>query len=80
MTRGGNLIGDLGDCRARSTDLVGVDPKLGPLRDNGGPTPTMALAEGSPAIGLAEPELATERDQRGVLRGDDPDTGAYERR
>ena len=28
-----------------------IDPKLGPLTSNGGPTPTMALLPGSPAIG-----------------------------
>src|SRR5262249_4669921 len=31
-------------------DLIGVDPKLGPLADNGGPTMTMAPLPGSPAI------------------------------
>jgi hypothetical protein len=33
------------------TDLLGVDARLGPLKDNGGPTQTMALLDGSPAIG-----------------------------
>ncbi len=38
------IIGDL-------TGLViGVDPRLGPLADNGGATPTRALLSGSPAI------------------------------
>jgi len=32
------------------TDLVNTDPVLGPLQDNGGPTPTHALHHGSPAI------------------------------
>src|SRR3989475_4483019 len=31
-------------------DLVNMDPLLGPLQDNGGPTPTQALLLGSPAI------------------------------
>lgn len=31
-------------------DLSGVDPRLGPLADNGGPTLTNALLPGSPAI------------------------------
>jgi hypothetical protein len=31
-------------------DLVGLDPMLGPLQDNGGPTWTHALLAGSPAI------------------------------
>src|SRR2546425_6300878 len=31
-------------------DLVNMNPQLGPLQDNGGPTPTQALLPGSPAI------------------------------
>lgn len=47
--------------------LIGVDPQLSPLADNGGPTKTMLIAEGSPAVdaGVAN-GLAT--DQRGLLR------------
>ncbi len=59
-------------------DLVDDDPRLGHLAKNGGPTKTIALQGGSPAIGLglasAEP-----RDQRGVVRDNNPDAGAYER-
>ena len=37
-------------------DLTGViDPKLGPLADNGGPTHTHALLHGSPAIDAGDP-------------------------
>ena len=32
------------------TDQTGIDPLLGPLADNGGPTQTQALLEGSPAL------------------------------
>jgi hypothetical protein len=32
------------------TDIRNTDPLLGPLQDNGGPTPTHALLAGSPAI------------------------------
>jgi hypothetical protein len=46
-------------------NLVGGDPLLGPLQDNGGPTPTMALLPGSPAIGAGDPTNAPEWDQRG---------------
>ena len=56
-----------------------ADPRLGPLRNNGGPTLTIALLAGSPAIGAAGPGKAPARDQRGVNRTD-PDLGAYERR
>ena len=54
------------------------DPKLGPLANNGGPTETMALLAGSPAIsaGVAVEGITT--DQRGVARVFTPDIGAYE--
>src|SRR5262249_41624769 len=54
-----NLIGDgaglNGLVNGTNGNLVGtaanpIDPKLGNLKDNGGPTPTMALLPGSPAI------------------------------
>jgi CSLREA domain-containing protein len=62
-------------------DLRGVDPLLGPLADNGGPTQTHALLPGSPAIDVGGsdcPPPAT--DQRGVSRpqGLGCDTGAFE--
>ncbi len=37
------------------TNKVVPDPMLGPLRDNGGQTPTHALLAGSPAIGAGAP-------------------------
>ena len=56
-----------------------LDPTLGPLASNGGPTETMALAPGSPAIGMvADPSLCTGPDQRGVARPTPCDAGAYE--
>jgi hypothetical protein len=84
---GHNLIGigDGGSGNA-ATDLVGtaaspIDPLLGPLQDNGGPTPTMALLPSSPAIG-AGALTDMEWDQRGpgyprVVNGA-TDIGAYE--
>jgi len=53
-----------------------ADPLLDPLADNGGPTPTMALGSGSPALGAATNCPAT--DQRGEERGEPCDSGAYE--
>jgi hypothetical protein len=70
-SQGHNLIGDgTGGLGYSSTDLVGtsanpIDPRLGPLADNGGPTRTMALLPGSPAIGAGDPTDAPEFDQRG---------------
>jgi len=62
-------------------DLVNVDPKLGPLADNGGPTLTHALLPGSPAINhIPAGDCVVTRDQRGAFRpqGAGCDIGAYE--
>ena len=48
-------------------DLTGIDPVLGPLQDNGGPTFTMALLPGSPAID-AGGSFGLPTDQRGQSR------------
>ncbi len=71
---------------AADADLVNTDPQLGPLQNNGGTTPTQALAAGSPAVDAgsctdaAQHPLTT--DQRGVARpqpaGGKCDIGAYE--
>jgi len=68
------------------TDLVpsvAVSAILGPLAENGGPTPTHALVAGSPAIDAvpgAHPECSG-TDQRGVARpqGSGCDIGAFEK-
>jgi hypothetical protein len=50
-SQGHNLIGNPQDATGFvDTDILHVNPLLGPLRDNGGPTFTMALLPGSPAI------------------------------
>lgn len=57
-------------------NIVGEDPLLGPLADNGGPTSTHTLLEGSPAIDQgANPDVLTS-DQRGsaFLRTIDDDS------
>jgi len=58
-----------------------TDPLLGPLADNGGPTQTMSLYPGSPAIDAAA-DCSVSHDQRGLLRwqGSRCDIGAYEAR
>jgi CSLREA domain-containing protein len=59
-----------------------IDPKLGPLANNGGPTQTHALLLGSPAIDAASTPDCPTIDQRGVLRpqGAACDIGSYERK
>jgi len=68
-------------------NIYGVDPLLGPLQNNGGPTPTMALLAGSPAIDQGSAGGLT-TDQRGLPRpfvipyltqaADGSDIGAFE--
>jgi hypothetical protein len=64
-------------------NLIGVDPLLQPLADNGGPTRTHALGPGSPACDRGENSAGLAFDQRGApfARGyGQPDIGAYEHR
>src|SRR5205085_1172153 len=63
---------------SQPSDILGKDPLLGPLQNNGGPTPTRALLAGSPAIGAGDPALAGTTDQRGSPRPLLPDIGAYQ--
>jgi predicted outer membrane repeat protein len=72
---GHNLIGDgtggTGFTNGTSGDIVGtsavpIDPKLGPLANNGGRTKTMALLAGSPAIDHGDNAGLPSTDQRGV--------------
>jgi len=83
-SKGHNLIRKATGCNftKAGTDKVGVDPKLGPLSSNGGPTQTMAIALGSPARDAIPTPYPVKRDQRGVQRPQGPgcDIGAYERK
>jgi len=72
-----------------NNSLSGVDPMLGALADNGGPTQTHALLEGSPAIDKGN-SFGESTDQRSLVRpsnfvgipdasgGDGSDIGAFE--
>jgi uncharacterized repeat protein (TIGR01451 family) len=54
--------------------LAPADPNLGPLQDNGGPTPTMAIPLYSSAMGVADPATSLPYDQRYADRPQ-PDNG-----
>jgi hypothetical protein len=90
-----NLIGNNSGVTimsAQFADQIGtpaspIDPLLGPLQDNGGPTLTRALLSGSPAIDKGD-SSSFSTDQRGFPRpidtpaiadvGDGGDIGAFE--
>jgi predicted outer membrane repeat protein len=80
-TNNHNIIEDGYYCGVYS----GVDPMLGALANNGGPTQTMALLTGSPAIDAGDDAVCAAApvnglDQRGLSRpqGAHCDIGAYE--
>jgi hypothetical protein len=87
LSLGYNLVGQTdGSTGWVPTDLQGtsanpLDPMLGPLQDNGGPTSTHALLVGSPALHAGDPAVLLSRDQRGSVRagsfGTPTDIGAF---
>jgi hypothetical protein len=93
-SNGYNLSSDTTCNFSNSGDRNDIDPKLGPLQYNGGPTQTQALLPGSPAIDAGNPSGCTDgngqllkTDQRGYPRPDSDDKttakprcdmGAYE--
>jgi len=72
----GTIVGDT------TGNIIGVDPLLGPLANNGGPTQTHELQAGSPAIDAGSPDCPPPAiDQRGVVRPQGKklcDVGAFE--
>lgn len=89
-TSAGFNLDEDGSCGfGKSSDLSGVIPGLEPLADNGGPTPTHALAADSPAVDRGA-SFGLTVDQRGLSRpsdfasvsntegGDGSDIGAFE--
>ncbi len=77
ITSSNNLIENGATC----SPAITLDPGLGPLQDNNGPTRTMAITTTSPAYNFTAP-CPLNVDQRGVVRpqpvGGNCDLGAYE--
>jgi hypothetical protein len=78
-----HVLDDDGTCVGGSPDngsATITDPKLGGLADNGGPTDTLGLLPGSPAIDAADSGACPGTDQRGFTRpvGGGCDVGAFE--
>ena len=76
---GHNLASDRSCPLRRPSDLPDTNPLLGPLANNGGPTDTLALLPGSPAINAGGSAGCPATDQRGVPRPPGHcDTGAFQ--
>jgi hypothetical protein len=80
---GKNLIGNsTGGSGFAASDLLNVNPLLGPLQNNGGPTETMELLPDSPAFNAGNNTNAPVYDQRGPgyarIVGGTIDIGAFE--
>jgi hypothetical protein len=82
VTGANNLVIVAGDTTVLPVDTIALDPILGPLADNGGPTPTVLLYRGSPALDAGANPAAFDNDQRGPgfdrVIGTAPDIGALE--
>jgi fibronectin-binding autotransporter adhesin len=83
-SQGHNLIQSTAGCAIggdTTGNLIGQDARIGPLLDNGGPTPTHALLPDSPALDAGDNQTCASTDQRDVTRpqGSVCDIGAYER-
>ncbi len=82
LSGGNNIVGTSGPVLIPLGSIVQTKPDGTALvADNGGPTPTVALVQNSPAIGAGSDAVAgyTPYDQRKTPRdAGDPDIGAYE--
>jgi hypothetical protein len=78
---GHNLASDRSCPFRLPSDLPNTNPRLGPLANNGGPTDTLALLPGSPAINAGGSAGCPATDQRGVPRPPGHcDIGAFQKR
>ena len=74
----GNSPSDVSGINPSGNNLISVDPLLAPLGNYGGPTQTMALLPGSPAIGAGTSGAGMPiTDQRGEARAGHTDIGAF---
>jgi hypothetical protein len=55
-----------------------INARLAPLDNYGGPTQTLALLPGSPALNAGDPNQAGSADQRGVMRSGGVNIGAFQ--
>jgi CSLREA domain-containing protein len=74
----GNIADDATCAFAVAEGRQSLDPRLGPLKNNRGPTDTMALLQGSPAIDTGNLNACFTRDQRGAAAVGTCDVGAFE--
>lgn len=65
---GYNLNSDATGALTNQSSFNGIDPDLGPIGNYGGPTQTIPLLAGSPAIDAADPASFPPTDQRGRAR------------
>lgn len=79
-SQGHNVVDDDTCGFAEDGDQAETDPQLEPLGDNGGPTATHAIGEGSPAYEGGDTDLCPATDQRGEARKlpETCDVGAFE--
>ena len=70
--------GGLGSSPSNHNQLGVTNPLLAPLGHYGGPIETMALLPGSPAIGAGIAISGVTTDQRGLIRSDVVDVGAFQ--
>ncbi len=73
------VVNGVGNLIQNNDNCVGVvtsdDPQLGPLQNNGGFTPTMAISKTSSALNTADAVTSLPNDQRGQAR---PELGGYD--
>ncbi len=79
ISHGYNLISNTANSSGWiSSDIIGQGADLGSLGNDGGPTQTIPILPGSPAIGKGSSVAGATTDQRGLIRGTTVDIGAFQ--